>query len=98
MLIYDLKMTTNIKITVEELSGSFYNLKCPFLGLFGIVEYEVTGEKGVPACIHQGDSSTGLKDAGLEPILLSLSQLQVEASRVQLGSHVPTSLLVSKMY
>lgn len=91
-------MTTKIKITVEELSGFFYNLQCLFLGLLGFVEYEVTGEEGVPACIHQADSSAGLKDAGLEPILPSLSQLQVEASRVQLGSHVPTSLLLSKMY
>ena len=80
------------------MSGSFYNLECPFLGLFGIVEYEVTGEEGVPAFIHRGDNSTGLKDAGLEPILLSLSQLKVEARRVHLGSHVPASLLVSKMY
>lgn len=94
-------MTTKIKITVEELSGSFYNLQCLFLGLLGFFEYEVTGEEGVRACIHQADNSTGLKDAGAhppKPILPSLSQLQVEDSRVQLGSHVPTSLLLSKMY
>lgn len=46
-------MTTKIKITVEELSGSFYNLQSLFLGLLGFIEYEVTGEEGVPACIHQ---------------------------------------------